>query len=177
MGAKKQYINAEELNKYSFQLAKKIYDSGYKPECIIGLWRGGSSVALIIHEFYDYKGVSCEHRAIKASYYKGINQPDRVRIEGLRELMENLVKIKKVLIVDDVFDTGNTVKKLLELLGNKWDVKVATVFHNPTNKKVDIIPDFYLQETDRWIVFPHEICGLTEEELKEKNQEVYDIIK
>ena len=68
--------------------------------------------------------------------------------------------------------TAEAVKKRLE----KADVRVATVYWKPTERKVDFLPDYTIREINEWIVFPHELDGLTKEELRTKDPEIADIL-
>ena len=47
-------------------------------------------------------------------------------------------------------------------------MKVATVYYKPGKRLVDIKPDFYVHETEKWLVFPHELQGLSEKEILKK---------
>jgi len=64
--AEKEYIGADELVRDSFELAARIYASGYRPDVILVLWRGGTPVGIVVHEFLLYKGVETYHTAVKA---------------------------------------------------------------------------------------------------------------
>ena len=69
----KHYIQADQLLKDSYNLAWKIYEQGFKPDFIIGIWRGGAPVGIAVQEFLDYLGIPSDHIAIRNSYYSGIN--------------------------------------------------------------------------------------------------------
>jgi hypoxanthine phosphoribosyltransferase len=87
-----------------------------------------------------------------------------------------------VLIVDDVFDTGNTIKAVTEELtkrarGNMpQDMRVAVPWYKPTRNQTDLVPDYYVKETAEWLVFPHELDALTPEEMQQARPELYEII-
>ena len=57
------------------------------------------------------------------------------------------------------------------------DVRIATVFWKPDANLTDIQPDFYMNATNDWIVFPHELEGLTDEEIRIKDPVVYALLK
>ena len=75
------------------------------------------------------------------------------------------------MIVDDVFDSGRSVRaivdaiKILSRRNAPEVIRTATVYYKPSMAKVDIVPDFFIHKTDKWLVFPHEIDGLTEDEI------------
>jgi hypothetical protein len=56
-------------------------------------------------------------------------------------------------------------------------VRVATLFYKPGAAQVPLAPDYYLRTTDRWIVFPHELAGLSDEEIKAKDEFVYRLVR
>ena len=169
----KVYISAQQLLDDSMQLALNVLDSGFAPDLLIGLWRGGTPVAIAMHEVLDYFGMATDHFSIKTSLYSDIAQRQRqVRIEGLELLLQKLQDGSRLLIIDDVFDTGKSVQHLLEEIKagfnshfSRLDIRVATPYFKPTNNLTDLSPDYYLHETSEWLVFPHELCGLSLDEL------------
>jgi hypoxanthine phosphoribosyltransferase len=114
----KEFVRADDLVHDAFTLARRIYDSGYRPDTLVVLWRGGTPVGIVIHEFLLYKGVRTYHTAVKAESYTG---------------------------------------------------KVG-------REEVALRPDYYLRRTDRWIVFPHELMGLTAEEIRRKDEFLCDLL-
>ena len=170
----KIYISAQELLDDSFRLAHRIFDAGFRPNYIVGVWRGGTPVGIAVQELLKYKGVPTDHIAIRTSSYTGIaEQSDEIRVHGLHYIIENMNAEDSLLIVDDVFDSGRSVQAIIDAIktlsrrNTPETIKTATVYYKPSMAKVDIVPDFYIHETDQWLVFPHEIDGLTEEELAE----------
>ena len=106
----------------AFKLAVTIFDSGFRPDFIVGIWRGGSTVGIYVQECLQYLGIKTDHISIRTSY-RGqpsygelVDNPDSIRVHGLQYLFENLNRDDKLLIVDDVFDTGRTVDAVIERL-------------------------------------------------------------
>ena len=168
----KLYISAQELLDDSFRLAHRIYNGGFRPNYIVGVWRGGTPVGIAVQELLKYKGVPTDHIAIRTSSYTGIReQSSDIRVHGLHYIVENMNAEDALLIVDDVFDSGRSVKAIIDTIKNlsrrntPETIRTATVYYKPSMAKVDMFPDFYIHETDKWLVFPHEIDGLTEEEI------------
>ena len=169
----KQFISAEELLRDSFLLGHRILESGFKPNYIVGVWRGGTPVGIAVQELMEYHGVPTDHISIRTSSYEGIEkQSDTIRVHGLHYIIENVNADDQLLIVDDVFDSGrsldaiiNTIKELSRR-NTPQTIKVATVYYKPSKSKVDFVPDYYIHETDAWLVFPHELQGLSEEEIR-----------
>jgi hypoxanthine phosphoribosyltransferase len=171
----KIYISAQELLEDSFRLASDIYDSGFRPHFIVGIWRGGTPVGIAVQEYLEYKKVETDHIAIRTSSYHGIDQHTKeIRVHGLHYIIENMNADDSLLIVDDVFDSGRSIKAVLDELSEKTrknmpeTVKIACPWYKPSRNATDIVPDYYIHETDSWLVFPHELNGLTDEEIKQE---------
>lgn len=179
----KVYISANDLLLDSFRLAEIIFKSGFRPDFIIGVWRGGAPVGIAIQEYLEYVGVPTDHIAIRTSSYTGINQQEKtVRVHGLDYIIDNVNAEDDVLLVDDVFDSGRSVKAILEKLESKCrrnmpqNMKVATPWYKPSKNVTDIKPDFYVHETDAWLVFPHELVGLSQQEILENKGSLADTL-
>ncbi|MAH79868.1 MAG: hypoxanthine phosphoribosyltransferase [Gammaproteobacteria bacterium] len=178
----KLFIKSDDLLKDSFQLAWNIYESGYKPNYIIGVWRGGAPVGIAVQEFLSFLGIKSDHVAIRTSYYSGIDQKgDKVQVYGLNYVIRQLESEDRLLIVDDVHDTGHSIQQITTDLKNACkkntpEIKIATPYFKPSKNQTDKRPDFYLHETDKWLVFPHEIDGLTIEEIEINKPELQDLI-
>ena len=170
----KIFIGAQELLEDSYSLAHQILNNGFNPNYIVGIWRGGTPIGIAVQELLDYRGVPSDHIAIRTSSYKGINeQNDKIRVHGLHHIIENVNVDDKLLIVDDTFDSGQSVDAVIKTIkklsrANTPNViKVATVYYKPTMRIVDFEPDFYVRTTDKWLVFPHELKGLSEAEVEQ----------
>lgn len=170
---KKTYLDANRLLEMSFDLADLVLQSGFRPSHIVGIWRGGAPIGIAVQELLEFRGVKCDHIAIRTSSYSGIdNQTPEVRVYGLAYLIETLNAQDSLLIVDDVFDSGRSIEAFLRELGLRCrrnmpeTIRIATTFFKPSRNKTDIVPDFYLEQTEDWLVFPHEIIGLSEDEIR-----------
>ncbi len=170
----KIYINPQGLMDSTLKLAEQIFASGFKPDFILAIWRGGTPVGVVIQELYEYFGISTDHIAIRTSYYTGLDRvAESVRVHGLEYLISNINAEDSLLIVDDVFDSGNSVKATIEAIKAKArlntprDIRIAAPYYKPSRNKTDMVPDYYAHETDDWLVFPHELSGLTEAEIRQ----------
>ncbi len=168
----KYYIGAEELLSDSFRLGLEIHKSGFRPDFIVGVWRGGTPVGIAVQEVMHVCGVKTDHIAIRTSSYEGIGRRGKeVHVHGLDYIINNAKAGSSLLIVDDVFDTGLSIKAVLDALKEKGqdftpeDIRIATPWYKPANNQTDFVPHYYLHETDHWLVFPHELDGLTRQEL------------
>lgn len=178
----KLYISSQELLADSFRLAARIFASGFRPHFIVGIWRGGSPVGIAVQEYFEFRGAQTDHIAIRTSSYTGIGeQAKTIRVHGLHYIIENVNADDSLLIVDDVFDSGRSIEAVLNELGEKTrrnmpqDLRIACPWYKPQQSKVDIVPDYYLRETDKWLVFPHELAGLTLEEIREGKTDLREI--
>ena len=179
----KLFIQADELLRDSFKLAWQVYESGYRPNYIIGVWRGGAPIGIAVQEFLDVLRVPSDHIAIRTSHYKGIDERDsQVQVYGLNYIIKQVESEDSLLIVDDVHDTGISIQKIILDLQtackkNTPEIKVATPYFKPMKNKTDRKPDFYLHETEKWLVFPHELEGLSMDEIIEFKPELSDLVK
>ena len=180
---KKTYISAQELLESSFKLAHQIYEDGFRPGFIVGIWRGGTPIGIAVQEYFEYKGVSTDHISVRTSSYYGINQQSKkIRVHGLHYLVENANAGDGLLIVDDVFDSGRSVDALIKQIKKQSrkntpaDIRVACTWYKPSMCAVDIKPDYYTHESDEWLVFPHELDGLTKGEIAEGKTDLNHIL-
>ena len=168
----KLFIDSNQFYELSLDLAKKIEDSNYKPDAILAISRGGCVPGMIIHEYLNYKNIVCDYYIMSAKSYDNNIQTDKVFIDMSSYTQNCLKNRNNILIIDDVFDTGltvmNTCNYLFELGITSNKLKVATPYYKPMNNKTTIIPDFYMQKREEWIVFPHELMGLTKQEINFK---------
>ena len=96
-------------------------------------------------------------------------------------MIRQLESEDKLLIVDDVHDTGHSVQQIINDLKvackkNTPEIRVATPYYKPSKNLTENEPDYFLHKTDKWLVFPHELDGLTFDEIKENKQELIDLI-
>ena len=179
----KHYISAQDLLVDSFSLAARIYGSGFRPRLIIGIWRGGTPVGIAVQEYYEYRGCSTDHIAIRTSSYTGIAQQSReIKVYGLEYIFEHADTDDPLLIVDDVFDSGRSVEEVLNQLEKKSGrnvtetVRIACPWYKPEHNRTRFKPDFYIHETGEWLVFPHELVGLSEDEIRTGKKEISKIL-
>jgi hypoxanthine phosphoribosyltransferase len=168
----KIYISANDLLLDSFRLGVAIHNSDFKPDFIVGVWRGGTPVGIAIQEILSYLGNKTDHIAIRTSSYVGINQQkEEVQVHGLSYLIRNINSDDKLLLVDDVFDSGKSIQAIIDTLNIKSrkntpkDIRVAVPWYKPDNNKTKMKPDYFIHKTNDWLIFPHEMEGLEKEEI------------
>jgi len=168
-----RYLSADQLLADAQQLAVKIVASGFQPDLLVALWRGGAPVGMAIHEVLALAGTACEHLPLRAESYTGIDRQLAVRFHGLEVLWPLLQNSARVLLVDDVFDTGRTMEALCShihahSLGRPLLLKIATPWYKSGKNLTALVPDFHLHTTDDWLVFPHELQHLTDAQILDK---------
>jgi hypoxanthine phosphoribosyltransferase len=183
--AEKQYLSAQGLLEDSFRLGKQILESDFRPTFMIAVWRGGAPIGIAVQEYLAFHGVETDNIAIRtSSYAAAIDQQSRqVKVHGLNYLMKNVQAHDRLLIVDDVFDTGRSIEAIINELQRRTrlnmphDIRVAVPYYKPSRNQTDREPDYYLHETEAWLKYPHSMEGLTAEEIAKGRPELYDIIK
>ena len=168
----KDFISANSLLADSMELARLIVRSGFRPTYLVAMWRGGAPIGIAVQEVLEYHGIHCDHIAIRTSSYLGINeQAKTVRVHAIDYLVSRLAAEDALLLVDDVFDSGRSLDAVLDALKRRCrrnlpeQIRIATVYYKPARNRSTLVPDYYVRATDNWLVFPHEIQGLTREEI------------
>jgi hypoxanthine phosphoribosyltransferase len=178
----KTVLSAQDLLEDSFRLGVKVLESGFEPTLIIAIWRGGTPVGMAVQEIMSYCGVEADHIAIRTSSYSGVDERHEVAVHGLNYIIKKIRHDDRVLIIDDVFDTGNTIKAVLHEISKRargntpHEMRVAVPWFKPARNQTDMVPDFYLRETEEWLVFPHELDALTPEEMLTARPELHSIV-
>ena len=180
---KDTFVAADDLLKDSFQLAADIYRSDFRPDFLVGLWRGGSAVGIAVQEGLDHLGVPTDHIAVRTSYRGApsytemVSKAKAIRVHGIEYLLEKVSSRHSMLIVDDVYSTGSSVAAVVRQLTRKarrnlpGDIRIATVWYRPTEKTLRV-PDYYVHETTDWLVLPYELSGMSIDELRANRPEL-----
>ncbi len=168
----KKFISADELLRDSMELARRVVASGMRPTFLIALWRGGAPIGITVQEVLEYYGIHTDHIAIRTSSYEGIEQQSKtVKVHAIDYLVSRLSAEDELLIVDDVFDSGHSLEAVIEELKRRCRrnlpqrIRIATVYYKPERRRTELTPDYFVHATEHWLVFPHEIQGLTREEI------------
>ena len=180
----KVYLTAQGLLEDSFKLAQKVFKSGFKPTFIIAVWRGGAPIGIAVQEYLHFHGIHADHIAIRTSSYSGIEEQSReVKVSGLDYLIKTMKHTDRLLIVDDVFDTGRSIEAIINKLSETMrlntpeDIRIAVPYYKPSRNLTDREPDYVVHETSDWLKYPHSLEGLNVDEMREKRPEIYQIIK
>ena len=127
--------------------AGKIRCSGFKPDVIVGVTRGGLVPARVLSDLLG----ACELATVRGEFYVGVAETRSEPV--LKQGVSEDVTGKKALLVDDVADSGKSLLFAKEHLQHQGvaEVRVATVYRKPLSA---LTPDFYEKETRLWVVFP-----------------------
>ena len=130
-------------------LSKKIYSSGYIPDAILGIFRNGWIISRLLG---DLLGVE-EIGGIGIKFYRGVGETRERPLVTSGATIN--VRDLRILLVDDVSDSGRTLQVAIDLarLYGAREVRTATLY---IKKKTMLIPDYFVEEVDRWIIFPWE---------------------
>jgi hypoxanthine phosphoribosyltransferase len=169
------HVNPDEFLVDTFRLGKKIYLSGFRPKHAISLWRGGTPVGLGVDAFFRSRGLRINHTTIATDSYVGISQQAEVTVKN----------------IDDVYESGNTIRRVVELLRQKAranaprDIVVAAVHTKPGRSSYHELPVIALEEIpdDVWIDYPHELADLVDpadpddRRIREKDEDIWRILR
>ena len=137
------------------ELARRIEATGGLPDIIVGIARGGWFPAAQLAMLFG-EDAPLSLRSLHLASYRKERTAGTVGVihDGLRTFSSE----QSVLLVDDVCDTGASLTKALELLKDSGAVfvRTAVLIHKPTKTVTGLIPDFWIHETDRWIIYPWE---------------------
>ncbi len=156
------FLTPEKIYDLTYELGENIKKSGFIPDCLIGISRGGLWVVRNIADFFNIEDV----HIIRVIYYKDI-KTTQSRPNLIQDIDKKYLKNKKILIVDDVSDTGNSLDFTVNLLRKKGikDFKTATIHFKPWSI---FKPDYFIEETDKWVIYPWEIVEIIKSIMQRK---------
>lgn len=127
--------------------AQKIKAQNYKPDLIVAIARGGVVPARILSDLLETPNLSF----IQIEFYTNINQT--LQEPTLKQTLNTNVTGKKTLIIDDIADTGKSLKLAKTHLQQQEAIEIKTATLYQKNQSITI-PDFYEKQTTNWVVFP-----------------------
>jgi len=139
----KTYYNFDEFLGDVDILAKQIKQ--YNPDALISIIRGGMTLGHFLAEKLNTRNLL----TINTIHYNNTKKLKDINIFNIPDLSP----YKKIVLVDDISDSGDTLEALIQLLSQKYPhltIKTATIFYKPTSK---VIPDFKIKIAKNWIVF------------------------
>jgi uncharacterized protein len=181
----KEFLSYTTVRNNALKLAYAIYKDDFVPDVIYVSLRGGAYLGNILSEYFKFVRKDKHpifYAAVVARSYTGIARQEGIKIDGWTYDPEYLRAGDKVLLVDDIFDSGKTINKLVEVILQKGipreDVRVAVHDYKVIqylDRKMPVQPYYYCRkhiiptkEDEIWIHYSsHELVGLSEEELEE----------
>ena len=167
------HVSWDDVQKMSEKLAETVVESGFKPDVVVAVSRGGFAPARILCDLLDIKKLA----SVKVEYYTsvGVRGNEPVIVYPLNADVKGL----RVLIVDDVADSGHSLRKAKTHVEEKGasEVRTATLHYKPWSV---IKPDYYVDETEDWVVYPWEVAETVRElysKLKSEGLDREEIVK
>ncbi|MEV5830062.1 phosphoribosyltransferase [Spirillospora sp. NPDC052242] len=148
MSAEREVLTWELFGTASRELAQAVADSGYRPDLILSIARGGLFVAGSLGYALDVKNL----HVMNVEFYTGVDE--RLDLPVMLPPVPNAVDLSgaKVLVADDVADTGATLKLVRDFCADHVaDVRCAVVYEKPASS---VKCEYVWRHTDRWINFP-----------------------
>ncbi|MCL4392509.1 hypothetical protein M1413_04225 [Patescibacteria group bacterium] len=144
-------LSWEEIGKMADDLAERIKNSGFKPDYLVGITAGGLVPLGLLAKRLDFEGIL----TVSTKSYDNDHRQKELEVTYLPEID---LKGRRVLLIDEIADSGATLKKLGEIFMDRYQVKELKIATLAVNKgKSAVIPDFYaLAGTGEWIHFPWE---------------------
>ncbi|GHV22164.1 phosphoribosyltransferase [Spirochaetia bacterium] len=182
---KKEFLPYDVVRNNALKLAHKIYHDGFIPDVIYVSLRGGAYLGNVISEYFKIVRKNerpVYYAAVVARSYTDVADAEKVSVEGWTYPPEHLRTGDKVLLIDDIFDTGRTVNHLANIILEKGiprsDLKIAVhdyKYFFDKGKQLSIQPDYWCRidkmsvaDEPHWIHYmSHELIGLNQDELEE----------
>lgn len=139
----------EQIYQMLIDLSQNIQRKCFNPDVIVGVSRGGWIPARILSDFLEKSEIA----NIKVEFYLGVEK--KKKEPKITQSVSVDVESRRILVVDDVSDTGRSLKLVKESLFKKRvkDLKIATLYYKPWSIT---LPDFYQKTTSNWVIFPWE---------------------
>ena len=181
---KKEFLSYGTVRNNAIKLANRIFRDGFVPDVIYVSLRGGAYLGNLISEYFKVvqrRARPVYYAAVVARSYTGVRESEEVKVEGWTYSPEFLRTGDKILLIDDIFDTGRTINHLAKIIIEKGiprkDLKVAVhdyKFYYDKARHLEIQPDYWCRKhelsekgEDLWIHYSsHELIGLSREELE-----------
>jgi hypoxanthine phosphoribosyltransferase len=181
---RKEFLPYDTVRDNALKMADHIFGEGFLPDVIYVSLRGGAYLGNVISEYFkivNRRGRPTYYAAVVARSYTDVHQPGRIKVEGWTYEPDHLRSGDKVLLVDDIFDSGETINHLAGIILEKGiprdDLKVAVhdykFFYDKPNQ-LPIQPDYWcrkhelsIHDEDTWIHYlSHELVGLSKDDLE-----------
>lgn len=189
----KEFISADTIRDSTLKLAHRMYvEDNFVPDIIYASLRGGAYMANVFSEYYKMvrlreQGRPVFYAAVVARSYGFLRDQTNVMVDGWTYSPEHLRTGDKILLVDDIFDTGKTVNELGKIIMKKGipreDLKIVVYDYKvplyKDEEPLPIQPDYYCrkhvlksEDDEHWIHYNvHEFVGLSAAEIDQQYQD------
>ncbi|MBN1337258.1 MAG: hypothetical protein JXB39_14965 [Deltaproteobacteria bacterium] len=185
------HVPPEEILLDSFRLGRLVFDSGFRPRHMISIWRGGTPIGLGVDAYFRFQGQQVRHSAIATSSYRGRALQGDVVVKGLEHLVRTVCREDGLLLIDDVYESGETIRSILDALHRgarancPTDIRVATVHRKVGETIGPDLPVMHLRDIpgDVWIDYPHELADLVDDDdpedgrIREKSARIHAVLR
>lgn len=155
------------IEKLAVELYNKVIDKQFLPDMIAGISRGGLVPARIISDLFmcEFPNTRPTLSIMQIGFYSGVGKTEKKPI--IYQDLPGLIHGKKILLIDDVADSGVSLDFALKYLKmkNPAEVQIGTLYYKEWSL---LKPHFYIETTDKWIIFPHERYEFMAEQLRKK---------
>ena len=184
------HVDPDDFLVDTFELGRRVYLSGFRPKHAISIWRGGTPVGLGVGAFFRNHGLAINHTTIATDSYTAIGEQGQVTVKNLEHLVQVICREDGLLIIDDVYESGNTIRRVVEVLREMAranaprEIVVAAVHHKPGRRAYSELPVIALHEIDAevWIDYPHELADLVDPDdpedsrIRSKDEKIWSIL-
>lgn len=170
-------LTPNDVQEYAWRLGAQIMANidSFKPNYMVALWRGGAQVGVYVQEYLKRRGVEVDHVAVRTSSYTAPGeQSSTINVHTLGYISNTVTPNDRLLIVDDIFDSGRSVEAVIKKLEHEIgdtkympQIKIATMFWKPTKNKTLLTADYCVSKDgidNAWIVLPHEISDFADDQ-------------
>lgn len=146
-----EFVSWDEIHEICIELYTQVRKDRFHPEVLIGVARGGWGPARILADLFNDTHVASMKIEFYTDIYETTKQPK------VTQPVSAEVAGKAVLVVDDVADSGLSLRAAVEHLEarNAREVRKLTLYYKPWS---EVKPEYYARETRAWVVFAHEIA-------------------
>ena len=196
---KKEFLSYKTVRNNALKIAHRISNDGFIPDVIYVSLRGGVYIGNVISEYFKIiqrRMRPVYYAAVVARSYTGVGESNEVKVEGWTYSTDSLRTGDKILLVDDIFDSGRTLNHLANMIMEKGiprkDLKIVVhdyKYFTDAKEQLPVQPDYWcrkhelsVHDEDIWIHYSsHELIGLSEKELEEhyysSDPELREILK
>jgi len=182
---KKEFLPYDTVRNNALKMAHRIYLDGFIPDVIYVSLRGGVYLGNVISEYFkavQRRARPVYYAAVVARSYTGVAKAEEIKVEGWTYSPESLRTGDKILLVDDIYDSGKTINHLAKIIMEKGisrkDLKVVVhdyKYFRDNTAQYPVHPDYWcrkhelsVNDESLWIHYSsHELIGLSPEELEE----------